>query len=103
MNLRNADHRDLKLAMTLPERRLRRDYRCINSLCVSTVDGDTRITATAQCRHHVMMIVTSVDDKDSRNLKCSTWQLCTCISLFVDWRKSGCWLIDLFRILLMLV
>ena len=41
MNPRNADHRDLTLTMTSPERRLRLDYRCINSLFVSPVDGAT--------------------------------------------------------------
>ena len=35
MNPRNSDHMDLKLApggVAVPERRLRRDYVCINSV-----------------------------------------------------------------------
>ena len=42
---------------------------------VSPEDGATWITSTAQWRHKVIMMITSLDDQDSRNSTCSTWQL----------------------------
>ena len=47
----------------------------MNILFVTPEDGATYITDTAQWRHHVMMI-TRLDDQDSINLTCSTWQVC---------------------------
>ena len=45
-------------------------------LCVSPEDGATWWTVTVQWRHHVMMMITSLDDQDSIHFTCSTWPLC---------------------------
>ena len=80
---------DLKLALTAPERRLRRDYVYINSVFGSQEDGATCGVRTVQWRHHVMMRVTmhTLVDQDSRNFTSSTCQLCIC-SLVVQ--RNGC-------------
>ena len=58
-----------------PERRLRRDYVCINSVFGSPEDGATCIIGSVQWRHRVMMWVTTLVDQDSIHFTCSTWQL----------------------------
>ena len=75
MNPRNADHMDLKLAPDVPERRLRRDYVCRNSVFGGREDGATCIIGSVQWRHHVMMWVTTLVDKDSRNFTCQSCQV----------------------------
>ena len=72
MDPRDADHNDLKFA---PKRRLRLDYFAYKQLIVSTEDGATCGIGSVQWRHHVMMMITSLNDQDSRNFTCSTWQL----------------------------
>ena len=61
--------------LTAPENLLRRDYVCINSVFGCPEDGATRGIGSVQWRHHVMMMVTTLDDQDSRNFTFSTWQL----------------------------
>ena len=73
VNPRDAEHRDLKLA---PARTTIASELRLHSLFVSPEDGATRGTGTAQWRHHVMIMATGLDDQDSRNFTCSTWQLC---------------------------
>ena len=63
------------VVLTAPERRLRRDFVCINSVFGSPEDGATCGIGSVQCRHHVTMRATTLVDQDSRNFTCSTWQL----------------------------
>ena len=48
----------------------------INSVFGSPADGATCGIGPVQWRHHVMTMVTTLVDQDSRNFTCSTWQLC---------------------------
>ena len=58
---RDADHKDLKFA---PDAWI----TFAKQLIVSTEDGATRGTGTAQLRHHVTMIITSLGPV-SRNIR----------------------------------
>ena len=57
------------MSLTAPERRLRRDYVCINSVFGSPEDGVTCIIGSVQWRHHVMLRVTNLIDQDSKKFQ----------------------------------
>ena len=52
----------------------------------SPEDGTTWRTSTTQWRHHVVVVITSLDDQDSSNFTCSTWQLSLCVG-YAIWRN----------------
>ena len=84
VNSRNADHRDLKLPPDGTRTTIGRDYVCINSVFGSSEDGATCGICSVQWRHQVMMRVTTPVDQDSRNVTCSTWQLCVPLPLRIE-------------------